>query len=172
MPALPLTPVTWGHQLSFLDLSFLICWVELNAAHCSPRDGGKSSRDGNLSWTNPLQYSCLGNSMDRGAWRAMVYRIPQRVRHNLAIEHVRDFLRLWNGIRKQNGRMKLKVRGDSKQKKTGSTKENLQAVQIPGFSSWPSRASGGGSISLQDSGCLRLSLCPTHFFAGIQEALG
>ena len=24
---------------------------------------------------NPLQYSCLDNPMDRGAWRAMVHRI-------------------------------------------------------------------------------------------------
>ena len=24
---------------------------------------------------NPLQYSCLENPMDRGAWRAMVYRV-------------------------------------------------------------------------------------------------
>ena len=31
---------------------------------------------------NPLQYSCLGNPMDREAWQAIVHRIP-RVRHNL-----------------------------------------------------------------------------------------
>ena len=30
---------------------------------------------------NPLQYSCLGNSMDRGAW-------SQRVGHNRATEHI------------------------------------------------------------------------------------
>ena len=30
---------------------------------------------------NPLQYSCLENSMDRGAWRAAVHE-PQRVGHN------------------------------------------------------------------------------------------
>ena len=30
---------------------------------------------------NPLQYSCLGYSMGRGAWRATVYGI-ERVRHN------------------------------------------------------------------------------------------
>ena len=29
---------------------------------------------------NPLQYSCLENPMDRGAWRAMVHG-SQRVRH-------------------------------------------------------------------------------------------
>ena len=27
---------------------------------------------------NPLQYSCLGNPMDRGAWRVAVHRITQR----------------------------------------------------------------------------------------------
>ena len=26
---------------------------------------------------NPLQYSCLENSMDRGAWRATVYGVPK-----------------------------------------------------------------------------------------------
>ena len=35
---------------------------------------GKSPREGN---GNPLQYSCLENSMDRGAWQAMVYRVTK-----------------------------------------------------------------------------------------------
>ena len=26
---------------------------------------------------NPLQYSCLGNSMDRGAWRATVHGVTK-----------------------------------------------------------------------------------------------
>ena len=26
---------------------------------------------------NPLQYSCLENAMDRGAWRATVHRVAQ-----------------------------------------------------------------------------------------------
>ena len=30
---------------------------------------------------NPLQYSCLENPMDRGAWRATVHRL-QRVGHD------------------------------------------------------------------------------------------
>ena len=30
---------------------------------------GRSPREGN---GNPLQYSCLGNPMDRGAWQAAV----------------------------------------------------------------------------------------------------
>ena len=39
---------------------------------------GRSAEEGN---GNPLQYSCLGNGMDRGAWWATV---SKRVRHNLA----------------------------------------------------------------------------------------
>jgi len=32
---------------------------------------------------NPLQYSCLENPMDRGAWQATVHGVA-RVRHDLA----------------------------------------------------------------------------------------
>ena len=35
---------------------------------------GRSPGDGN---DNPLQYSCLENPMDRGAWRATVHRVAQ-----------------------------------------------------------------------------------------------
>jgi len=37
---------------------------------------GRSSGEGN---GNPLQYSCLENSMDRGAWRATVRGILKTV---------------------------------------------------------------------------------------------
>ena len=40
---------------------------------------GRSPGEGN---DNPLQYSCLENPMDRGAWQATVHRLA-RVRHNL-----------------------------------------------------------------------------------------
>ena len=46
------------------------CWI--------PRSG-RSPGEGN---DNPLQYSCLGNPMDRGVWWATVHEIP-RVRHDL-----------------------------------------------------------------------------------------
>ena len=32
-----------------------------------------SGRSSGRGHGNPLQYSCLGNSMDRGAWQAMVH---------------------------------------------------------------------------------------------------
>ena len=35
---------------------------------------GRSPGEGN---GNPLQYSCLENSMDRGAWQATVHRVPK-----------------------------------------------------------------------------------------------
>ena len=41
---------------------------------------GRSPREGK---GNPLQYSCLENSMDRGAWRTTVHGVT-RVRHDLA----------------------------------------------------------------------------------------
>ena len=40
---------------------------------------GRSPGEGNA---NPLQYSCLENLMDRGAWQATVHEVA-RVRHNL-----------------------------------------------------------------------------------------
>ena len=35
---------------------------------------GRSSAEGN---GNPFQYSCLGNSMDRGAWQATVHGVAE-----------------------------------------------------------------------------------------------
>ena len=42
---------------------------------------GKILSEGN---DNQLQYSCLGNPMDRGACRATVHRVAKRAGHNLA----------------------------------------------------------------------------------------
>ena len=45
---------------------------------------GRSPGGGN---GNPLQYSCLGNPMDRGAWWTTQSMGSQRVRHDLVTEH-------------------------------------------------------------------------------------
>ena len=37
---------------------------------------GRSSGEGN---GNPLQYSCLGNPMDRAAWRAIVQGVAKEL---------------------------------------------------------------------------------------------
>ena len=44
---------------------------------------GRSPGEGN---GNPLEYSCLGNPMDRGAWWATAHGVT-RVRHNLATDN-------------------------------------------------------------------------------------
>ena len=55
---------------------------------CNARDAGsipgpgRSPGEGN---GKPLQYSCLGNLMDKGAWWAAVHGVA-RVRHDLATE--------------------------------------------------------------------------------------
>ena len=43
---------------------------------------GRSPGEGN---GNPLRYSCLGNSMDRGTWRATVHGVT-RVRKDLVMK--------------------------------------------------------------------------------------
>ena len=52
---------------------------------------GRSPREGN---DYPLQYSCLGNPMDREAWQAIVHGL-QRVRHDWVTKHepVTTFIR-------------------------------------------------------------------------------
>ena len=40
---------------------------------------------------NPLQYSCLENSTERGAWEAMVHRVPQsQIRRKQLSPHAND----------------------------------------------------------------------------------
>ena len=41
---------------------------------CSIPGSGRSPGEGN---GNPLQYSCLGNPMDRGAWQATVHGVTK-----------------------------------------------------------------------------------------------
>ena len=44
-------------------------------------ESGRSPGEGN---GNPLQYSCLENSMDRGTWQATVHGVMEEVGYNLA----------------------------------------------------------------------------------------
>ena len=55
---------------------------------------GRSLGGGN---ENSLQYSCLGNPMDRGAWQATVVPGVARVRHDLVTDHLpRNVFLFWN----------------------------------------------------------------------------
>ena len=61
-------------------------WLSGKESACRAGDTGfipglaRSPGEGN---GNPLQYSCLGNPMDRGDWRAIVHGVT-RVGHDLA----------------------------------------------------------------------------------------
>ena len=67
----------WGHHLSDLGFSG---GSEGKESACSVGDPGsipgwgRSPGEGN---GNPLQYSCLENSMDRGAWQATVHGLAK-----------------------------------------------------------------------------------------------
>ena len=56
-----------------------------------------SGRSPGVGNGNPLHYSCLGNPMDRGAWRAMVHGVKKRVQHDLAPKQQQRFT-LWEHI--------------------------------------------------------------------------
>ena len=43
---------------------------------CLIPGSGRSPGEGN---GNPLQYSCLENSMDRGAWQARIHGVAKRL---------------------------------------------------------------------------------------------
>ena len=51
---------------------------------CNAEDPGsipKLGRSPGEGRGNPLQYSCLENSMDRGVWQATVHGLAKRVKH-------------------------------------------------------------------------------------------
>ena len=69
------TGETWASQLVIVVKN-----LPANAGDAGSVSGwGKSSGEGN---GYPPQYSCLKNSMDRGAWQAPIHGVA-RVRHNL-----------------------------------------------------------------------------------------
>ena len=63
---------------------------------CNARDQssipglGRSPGEGN---DNPLQYSCLGNPMDRGAWQSVAHGIA-KIRHDLVMKSTLQETRL------------------------------------------------------------------------------
>ena len=58
-----------GIHVSF---SILVSSVYMPSSGIAGSYGGFGEGNG-----NPLQYSCLGNPMDRGAWRAIVHRVAE-----------------------------------------------------------------------------------------------
>ena len=64
---------------------------------CNAGDPGsipESGRSPGEETGNPLQYSCLGNPMDRGAWWATVYRVTKELDTTLRL-HNNHYLTLF-----------------------------------------------------------------------------
>ena len=58
--------ILWRLSLD-VNLTMFLLYLESSITSSLPREGND----------NPLQYSCLGNSMDRGAWRATIHGIAK-----------------------------------------------------------------------------------------------
>ena len=82
-----LTACVWASQVALVVKKSLanagdakdVAWIPGSGKSPGERNG------------NPLQYSCLENFVDRGAWRATVYRIAESqiqpsTKHNKCIE--------------------------------------------------------------------------------------
>ena len=55
-------------------------WFSSKESTCNAEDMGLipgSGRSPGGGYSNPLQYSCLENPTDRGAWQAVVHRVVQ-----------------------------------------------------------------------------------------------
>ena len=79
--------------MKFLLLSFTLDFPDGSGVKNLPADAEnagdtglipKSGRSPEEENGNPLQYSCLGNPIVRGACWATVHGVSRRVRHNLA----------------------------------------------------------------------------------------
>ena len=74
--------IHWIHRLATTALgSGLPRWISGETSSCNAEDTGDrgsvsgSGRSPGGGHGNPLQYCCLENPMERGAWRAMVHRV-------------------------------------------------------------------------------------------------
>ena len=65
------------------DVHGLPWWLSGKESACNAEDAGDaglipgSGRSSGGGHSNPLQYSCLENPMDRGAWQATVYGVAK-----------------------------------------------------------------------------------------------
>ena len=75
------------YKYTCLYIYRLSCWLSSKESACQAGDMGLIPGSGRVPGEgngNPLQYSCLRNPMDRGAWQPTVYEVTKRVRHDSA----------------------------------------------------------------------------------------
>ena len=69
-------------QAEYYVLVRLPRWLSGKESACHAGDTGSVPGSGRYTGegnSNPLQYSCLGNPMDRGAWRATVHGVTKEL---------------------------------------------------------------------------------------------
>ena len=68
-------PVSWGGLLGGFSGASVVKNLPANAGDIGLTPGtGRSPKGGN---GNPLQYSCLGNPMDRGTWHVTIHGVTK-----------------------------------------------------------------------------------------------
>ena len=75
--ALPFEPPRKPYKGNFINMGFAVVSDSKESA-CNAEDPSSVPGLGRSPWEgngNPLQYSCLGNPMDRGAWSATVHGV-------------------------------------------------------------------------------------------------
>ena len=81
-PGSPVPGILQARTLEWVAISSLAAQVKASACNAgdvgSIPESGRSPGQGNGT---PLQYSCLENPMDRGAWRATVHRVAKNRTH-------------------------------------------------------------------------------------------
>ena len=75
--------VVWASQVALVVKNPPAKAEDLRDVVSSPKSG-RSPGEGN---GNPLQYSCLGNPLNRGAWQATVHGVAKESRHTERLNH-------------------------------------------------------------------------------------
>ena len=113
---------------------------------------GRSPGEGN---GNPLQYSCLENSMDWGAWWATVHRVAKsqtRLSDFTFIALSTSQVTQWQGIRLPKQDMQVWFLGqEDPLEKVMATHSSILAWEIP----WPEDPGGWQSMESQSQTRLR-----------------
>ena len=146
-------------------------WLSNKESSCNAGDTGSASRSGRSPAGgngNPLQYSCLKNPMDRGAWRATVHGVANsRTQLSISLQmlpmEMLSRLNIWNvGTLHSNWIQWTQVfevthrvdfwglgSGWTKEKETERKRLKRELFEMPAVRTWEGKAN---SISLHSRG--------------------
>ena len=114
-------------------------WLSGKESTCQAEDmgltprWGRSPGEGNV---NPLQYSCLGNPIDRRVWRATIHGVAREsVGHDLRTKQQQSLMTsIWAAL--FSIRLKLEEKENGEMKNTEGTKYDWESSVAPLSSNW------------------------------------